>query len=153
MPIEGLQAALDAIDESVGSLNTKVKAVYTQTLQRIVFDTPVHFKDGGRLRNNWFLTHQAPSVQTRGKNKRATAALNGIVKNMPDTVLGKTIYFTNNMPYVNVVEYGGYPNPPKQGTWTGSQYQALSIDGYSRHAASGMVRVNVSKAQKEIRQL
>jgi len=28
-------------------------------------------------------------------------------------VLNKKVYFTNNLPYIETLEYGGYPNPSK----------------------------------------
>ena len=135
MPLIGLDKVEKAIDNIVLEQNKKVKAIYIQGLSAIITMTPVHFKDGGRLRNNWFLTTGKPSS---GSNRKAegeasTGSHNSVAK-MPDFVMDKTIYFTNNLPYASVVEYGGYPKNPKRGTNTSlikgePEYQFLSING------------------------
>ena len=35
---------------------------------------------------------------------------------MPRYVLGKKIFFTNNLPYIGILEYGGFPKPVKKGS-------------------------------------
>ncbi len=56
MPLIGLDKVEKAIDNIVLEQNKKVKAIYIQGLSAVITGTWVHFKDGGRLRNNWFLT-------------------------------------------------------------------------------------------------
>ena len=149
MPLIGLDKIEKAIDNIVLEQNKKVKAIYTQGLSAVITGTPVHFIDGGRLRNNWFLTTRAPSKSKRGPNSRGSASYSSLGK-MPDYILDKTIYFTNNMPYANVVEYGGYVKNPKYGTWTGSGFQKLSQNGYSKQAPNGMVRINLVKMRNKL---
>ena len=149
MPLIGLDKVEKAIDNIVLEQNKKVKAIYIQGLSAVITGTPVHFKDGGRLRNNWFLTTGKPSNSTRGKNKSGSGSQSSLSK-MPSYVLDKTIYFTNNMPYANVVEYGGYPKNPKYGTWTGNGFQKLSQNGYSKQSPSGMVRINITKMRNKL---
>lgn len=149
MPLIGLDKVKKAVDNIVLEQNEKVKAIYIQGLSAVITSTPVHFKDGGRLRNNWFLTTSKPSQSTRGANSRGSASYSSLGK-MPDYVLDKTIYFTNNMPYANVVEYGGYPKNPKYGTWTGSSFQKLSQNGYSKQDPNGMVRINLVKMRNKL---
>lgn len=149
MPLIGLDKVEKAIDNIVLDQNKKVKAIYIQGLSAIITQTPVSFKDGGRLRNNWFLTTEKPSQSKRGPNSRGSASYSSLNK-MPDYVLDKTIYFTNNMPYANVVEYGGYVKNPKYGTWTGSGLQKLSQNGYSKQAPNGMVRINLVKMRNKL---
>ena len=149
MPLIGLDKIEKAIDNIVLEENKRVKAIYTQGLSAVITGTPVHFIDGGRLRNNWFLTTRAPSKSKRGPNSRGSASYSSLNK-MPDYVLDKTIYFTNNMPYANVVEYGGYVKNPKYGTWTGSGFQKLSQNGYSKQAPNGMVRINLVKMRNKL---
>ena len=149
MPLIGLDKIEKAIDNIVLEENKRVKAIYTKHLSAIITMTPVHFKDGGRLRNNWFLTTRAPSKSKRGPNSRGSASYSSLGK-MPDYILDKTIYFTNNMPYANVVEYGGYVKNPKYGTWTGSGFQKLSQSGYSKQAPNGMVRINLVKMRNKL---
>jgi hypothetical protein len=149
MPLIGLDKIEKAIDNIVLEQNKKVKAIYIQGLSAVITGTPVSFKDGGRLRNNWFLTTEEPSKSKRGPNSRGSASYSSLNK-MPDYVLDKTIYFTNNMPYAVTVEYGLYPKNPKLGTWTGNQYQKLSQNGYSKQAANGMVRVSLTKMRAKL---
>lgn len=149
MPLIGLGKVEKAIDNLILDTNNEVKSIYIQGLSAVITGTPVHFSDGGRLRNNWFLTTEKPSQSTRGPNSRGSASYSSLSK-MPDYVLDKTIYFTNNMPYAVTVEYGLYPKNPKLGTWTGNQYQKLSQNGYSKQAANGMVRVSLTKMRAKL---
>ena len=50
----------------------------------------------------------------------------------------------NNLPYARVVEYGGYPNPPKSPT-------GKTVNGFSKLAPAGMVRINIRKLITKIR--
>jgi len=152
MPLIGRRKLDRAIEDTIDVLNKKLTGVYIKGLQSIVSRTPVHFKDGGRLKNNWFLTVAQPSTKTRGGSANGSSSLAELGK-MPTYVLDKKIYFTNNLPYANTVEYGGYPNPVELGTWTGNKYQKLSAGGYSRQAPNGMVRVNIKKMEARIKKL
>jgi hypothetical protein len=153
MALLGLSLALDAIDKTLDDTNEKVIKIYTKGLSAIVTATPVHFKGGGRLRNNWFLTSKKPSVRTRGKKKGGSTALKDIIRQMPKNVLNTNLFFTNNMPYANTVEYGGYTKSPELGTRVGSGYQKLSSDGYSRQAPKGMVRINLRRMERELKRI
>jgi len=150
MPLIGREKVTKAINNIVTEQNEKVKEVWIKGLSDVITQTPVRFKDGGRLKNNWFLTVGRPSESTRGKNARGSASFSSLNK-MPSFVLGKTIYFTNNMKYAAVVEYGGYPKNPKRGTYIGGgQYQILSQNGYSKQAPAGMVRIQINKMKNKL---
>ena len=154
--IKGLDNAINAIDGMVADSNETIKKEYIKTLTAIVKQTPVHFKDGGRLRNSWTLSSSAPKGAQRRPSRSGGSSLSSIAR-MPKNVLGKRLFFTNAMSYANVVEYGGYPKPPKQGTNTAKKgkpptYQMLSNgSGYSRQAPFGMVRISVRKARVRIK--
>lgn len=60
MPVRGMGRVNKAIDKRVDDVNKGVKAVYFKGLSEVIEMTPVHFKDGGRLKNNWFLTTGSP---------------------------------------------------------------------------------------------
>lgn len=173
MPLIGRKSLDKALDDTAIKLNNKLIGIYIKGLSDIVVATPVHFKDGGRLRNNWFLTEGKaggasgalssifswvrravglPSTKTRGSSASGSGSFAEIGK-MPDIVIGKRIFFTNNLPYANTAEYGGYPNPVETGTWTGNKYQKLSAGGYSRQAPNGMVRINIKKMEARIKKL
>ena len=156
MPLIGLSSVHKAVDKKVSDVNEKVKAVYIQGLSAIITMTPVHFKDGGRLRNNWFLTVGEPSSSSNRKPEgKAATGSHASVDKMPSWVLGQTLYFANNLPYANVVEYGGYPKAPKKGTNTSlvkgkPSYQILSSGGYSIQRPNGMVRINLTKMRNAL---
>ena len=157
MPLIGRDRLDDAIDDTVKELNKKLSAIYIKGLGEMVRMSPVHFKDGGRLKNNWFLTVGQPSSNTRDGNATGSTSY-AELGSMPATVLGKKVYFTNNLPYANTVEYGGYPNPPKKGTNTSEtkgepNYQKLSAGGYSRQFPNGMARINIKKMKAKVKKL
>ena len=139
MPLKGLGNVKLAIGDLKESANDNVRAVYFTGLRAIVEQTPV---DEGRARNNWFLTSRQPSTQTRGRNKAGTASLKS-ASTMSKNVLNKTFYFTNNQPYIHVLEYGGYPTPGTKKT----------VNGFSKQAPKGWVRATVIRMQNALRKL
>jgi hypothetical protein len=154
--IKGMDRAFKAFDKMISNTNNSVKINYIKALNDIIRQTPVHFKDGGRLRNSWTLSEGSPSGVERAASGSGAGSL-ASVNRMPESVLGKKLFFTNPMPYANVVEYGGYPNPVKQGTNISDgdtpQYQKLSRGGYSLQAPSGMVRLNKKRLQTRLKRL
>ena len=152
MPLIGRAKLNKAIDKAVMNINDNLIGIYVQGLRAIITATPVHFKDGGRLKNSWFLTIGQPSTKTRGGNSSGSSSFAEVGK-MPDNVLGKKIFFTSNEPHAVINEYGGYQNPVELGTWTGNAYQKLSAGGYSRQAPNGMARINIKKMKAKVKKL
>lgn len=152
--IKGMGNALKAIDGMVTGSNETVKKEYIKTLTAIIKQTPVHFKDGGRLRNSWNLSEKSPKGVVRTPSGSGSGSFSSVAR-MPKVVIGKKLFFTNPMPYANVVEYGGYPSPVKMGTNTSEggtpQYQKLSAGGYSKQAPNGMVRLNVKRMRTRLK--
>ena len=62
---------------------------------------------------------------------------------MPKRVVNRKILYTNNMPYISELEYGGYP----------SANSDKVLFGYSRQAPGGWVRKTLIRMQNEIRKL
>ncbi len=154
MPLQGVDNLKKAIKAKKKALNDGLKAQYIKHLSAIITSTPVHFKDGGRLRNNWFLSVGSPEYRTSVISSKQGSSSMAQIGQMPDMVIGKKIYFTNSLPYANVVEYGGYPKNVNYGTRVGKgKYQKLSSGGYSKQAPRGMVRINMVKLQNGIKQL
>jgi hypothetical protein len=99
----------------------------------VIRSTPV---DEGRARANWFATGQQPSVKltnqedlSRNGDDTAFAVATAVDKLKDWSV----ITLTNNLPYINKLEFGGYGDGPK------------TTNGYSKQAPAGMVRVNISR--------
>jgi len=98
------------ISDNKKQANKDIRAVYLSGLTSIIKATPV---EEGRARNNWFLTVGNPSgLFGRNKDKSGGGSQSS-ANSIPGDVLNKKVYFTNNLPYIETLEYGGYPNPSK----------------------------------------
>lgn len=130
-----------------------------EALDLIVKRTPV---DTGLARGNWQVTIGAPSMQVLDrKDKTGTptkAAGRAVVEGW---LLGPSLFISNSLPYIEVLEFGLYPNPPKHGSRirrrdlpsrrlkrirsalseSGIQYIVKSAGGFSLQAPLGMVGV------------
>lgn len=100
----------------------------------IIHMTPV---DEGRAIGSWFATGQQPSTKVNGpidKDGKATA------KRAEQVVMGlkdySTFTLTNNLPYIEKLEFGGYGDGP------------LTTGGYSNKAPAGMLRVSINRFNK-----
>lgn len=94
---------------------------------QIVQASPV---DTGRFRANWFATISTPSTRVQPDSKKTEDQVNQRIVRKVNVSVGKRIfYLTNNLPYAEVIEFGGYPDGPKV------------KKGFSRQAPKGVVRV------------
>lgn len=105
----------------------------------VIVATPV---DKGVLRNNWFVQMSRGSTErTEDTDVSGQSTVDRTRARLVATNLREDIYFTNNLPYASVVEYGDYPpNGPK-----------TTSDGFSRKASKGMVRVNALRWDKIVK--
>ena len=152
MPLVGRKKVDEAIIATVVAANDNVRGIYLGGLTPIAMETPA---DTGVTRNSWFLSVNNPSTNTgRAKNKSGSGSLSSILK-MPVWVLGIKIYYTNNRPNINVLEYGGFPKPVKKGSYIkrSKSFEILSINGYSKQAPNGWVRTTLISMQNKIRSL
>jgi hypothetical protein len=122
--------------------NVLVRAVTTKLFNSIVLASPV---DTGRFRGNWQVSLTVPILTEVDRldptGAEAMAQIDSVLK--PEA--GRS-YLTNNLPYAEVIEFGGYPDPVLRGTWVkGKGYVIKSIGGYSKQAPAGMVRVNMTR--------
>lgn len=103
--------ALDQVD--------KVRrASVLELFKLVIFATPV---DTGRLRGNWQTTINSPASAAIGRDDPGgAAAMAEAVANLGS--LTDVVWFTNNLPYAERIEY----------------------DGWSRQAPEGMVRRHVA---------
>ena len=142
MPLKGLAKVKKAINVDIyNQLNDEVSGIYFNGLAFVIRRTPV---DTGRVRNNWFLTTREPSSKVRvGKNQGGGASFTQL-KKIPKRVLGKRVYFTNNLPYIKTLEYGGYSKKSKTGK---------TKNGFSIQAPNGFVRDQLKLMANEVRKL
>lgn len=122
-----------------------LRTVALEIDKEVVMKTPV---DTGRARANWVIElNSVPS----GFTPRAASAdpLAEAVAVTRRARIGDTIYIVNGLPYIRVLEYGEYPNPPKRGSRVGrgsrATYVIKSQGGYSRQAPQGMVRITAQR--------
>lgn len=97
--------------------------------------TSVNFKsavDTGRFRANWNVSYGAPDLTVTDSTDQ-TRAEREIAK-VDALPVGGVIYLCNSLPYARVLEYGLYPNPPKNPT-------GKTVGGYSKQTPQGMVRI------------
>lgn len=97
----------------------------------IIASTPV---DEGRARANWFATGKQPSTKiTATIDKDGSKAKNAVENKIIGLEDWSTFTLTNNLPYINKLEFGGYNDGPK------------TSGGFSKQSPVGMVRVNISR--------
>ena len=111
--------ALDQFGIKVLANTDKVRrASILELFQLVVMSTPV---DTGRLRGNWQASVNTPILtETARKDPAGSAVVAEVLANMGG--LPDAVYFTNNLPYAEAIEYG-----------------------HSKQAPEGMVRKNVAR--------
>ena len=98
----------------------------------VVKKTPV---DSGRARGNWNVSVGSPDYSVSDSTTPKVQDPSQMPKAPGDTA----IYVANNLPYIKTLEFGGYPNPPKNPS-------GKTVNGYSKQAPQGMVGITVAKA-------
>ena len=126
--------AIAASTDLMKRVNREVKRQLKRTCKQIVKDTPV---DTGRLKNNWYASNRAVGIRTNKKtDPSGKQSMKRVDKALARLKSGQRFYFFNNLPYARVVEYGLYPNPPKNPT-------GKTANGFSKKAPQGMLRKNI----------
>ena len=118
--------------KAMAKSHDKILSAFTGLTRDIKRDTAA---DTGRLKNNWF-----PSVN-KGSNETTESTSDQVMARVEALrfKLGDTLYFTNNLPYAEKIEFGLYPSPSKTGK---------TVGGYSVKSPQGMCRKNVIKWEK-----
>ena len=99
---------------------------------KVILKTPV---DTGITRNRWALALNRTDETQYGADKSGSNAQIRNFGALSAFKVGDTIFITNNMPNIRVLEYGLYGNPP------GSANGPKTINGYSTQAPAGFVRI------------
>ena len=124
---------------------------------RIIDRTPhdtIQPGDGGQAKANWNANIGSIDTSVTGSTDKTGDKTKNKAKQVAKSNIADDYYLTNSLPYIAVLEYGGYPNPPKEGTYltskqskdgkTGPGYFKFSQGGYSAKAPNGMVRLVVA---------
>ena len=131
----------------LGQLAEKMKEDLVTLVRKVTFDVDRKIvlkspRDTGRFAGNWNASYGAPNYTVtnstdpnRGLREAERAAT------LP---VGGIVYFANGLPYGPVLEYGGYPNPPKNPT-------GKTVNGYSIQAPQGFVRLTALEFEDSVR--
>ena len=151
MPLIGREKVTKMTEDYYLRVNNNLRGVYFQGLSNIVHGTPV---DEGRARNNWFLSIGSPSSSTTTSKAKGFGAIRQL-RGMPKGILNKKVFYTNNLPYIETLEYGGYPSPVTLGTYDKKtkRYVKRSEGGFSKQAPKGWVRSTLISMRNKIRSL
>ena len=130
-------------EKTKGNTDDIISGTCLDLSRRVILRTPV---DSGQARWNWQASIGSPksnvlvstpdegsTVKAPNPSNASTRRLNqiaGVVEKAP----GNIFYLTNNMPYIDKLEFGGYPSPSPTGKTSG---------GFSTQSPSGMVRITI----------
>lgn len=121
-------------------VDADVRAIEIALFSGVIQSTPV---DTGRARGNWQTTVGGPASGVLATlDPTGTQAIQSVVQNVGGA--GKVTWLTNNLPYIEVLEYGEYPNPPKRGTRVRGGRKATL--GASTAVLSGNINLRQAKA-------
>ena len=126
------------VEKAELSYDETVRGTAIKLFSAIITSSPV---DEGTFRNNWFVSGVNPSTERNpnavgGSDGSAINALTNDVIALKDFT---AITFTNNLPYANVIEFGGFRGSGPN-----------IIGGFSKQAPQGVVRVNSMRFQSLI---
>lgn len=144
-----LKRILDNIKRnSVNGFDALAYEVTLDIFGKTIEDTPVGIDDKeeitGALKGSWSVGQGHIPMKIVRKNPRRTR------DSIRDVIYRKMgtdqipMFMINPLPYAGNVEFGGYPDPPKLGTWHAKQQKFIkrSAGGFSKQAPVGMLRRN-----------
>jgi len=116
-----------------------VRKTATSLFIAVMEDTP---RDLGRAQGAWQMSIDAPTVTSPINIRSASEVKAEVATNALKWKAGQTLWFCNNLAYINTLEFGLYP-------WENS---AGVVNGFSKKAPEGFVRLNVMRFQTFINQ-
>lgn len=101
---------------------------------QIVQVSPVAVIGGGRFRANWFATISRPSRKVEPNSEKSENEVNQRIERVVNGArIPRIFWLTNNLPYSEVIEFGGFGDGPK------------TTGGFSRQAPKGVVRITAKR--------
>ncbi|ELW84565.1 MULTISPECIES: hypothetical protein [Acinetobacter] len=123
----------DFIDTIKEDANQHCKNIIADALQQVAVRSPV---DKGSYRFSHIVSINTEDYSIKQGNGDPVQAAVGTIASFK---FGDKAYIQNNTPYGDVIEYGGYPDPVKKGSWVkGKGYIKKSAGGFSRQAPNGV---------------
>lgn len=111
------------------------RAVSIKLFSAVILATPV---DTGRLRMNWQASGATPATgDLAGTDKSGASARRSVTQFVTSSAEWEQFTLSNNLPYAEKIEFGGYAGGGPKTT----------PDGFSTQAPAGMVRVNTARFQ------
>jgi len=146
----------------VASFNHLYEIRATQIIKKVAFDmfrkvilkTPV---DTGRARGNWMIGINKVPIGSAPDIASKKDVLGSIATGIESVKAGDTVVLANTLPYIGVLEYGGYPKNPIGGSkgrkavfkkgkkMRSAMRQIKSVGGFSYQAPQGMVRISIEE--------
>lgn len=120
MPLHGQRNVIDALQDLQVTGERNIKAVAFNLFTNIIEGTPV---DTGRARSNWFLSEGIPSKRTTNRTRRR-ANLDKIIRSAPGD---KRWFLTNNLPYIEKLEYEGASSQARLG-WVRRSIKRMRVN-------------------------
>lgn len=111
-------------------VNQQVRSVTIGVFSSVIRMTPV---DTGRAKGNWQCTIGAPA----SGQEQLSDSEGAMIATVPNEA-GYKVYLTNNVPYIQTLEYGRF------GTGDGATTKTTR-DGFSIQAPYGMVRISIDR--------
>lgn len=112
-----------------------MRNVSIKLFSAIIKGSPVYT---GRFRMNWQASGATPAGGTiAATDKTGNTAVGSMSHFVAKTPNWQELTLTNNLPYANKIEYGGYPGDGPN-----------TIGGFSKQAPQGIVRINVLRFQQ-----
>lgn len=102
-----------------------------------VMRTPV---DTGRARGGWVASTDTLPAKIPSPDKSGSRTFNRL-NAVAAMSIGRVYYLANNVKYIAILEYGGYPTTESEKV----------TSGYSRQAPRGMIRISIEELKDFIR--
>lgn len=125
------------VEKTKRNNETVMRSVAFKLFSAIIKASPV---DTGRFRMNWQTSGATPrGGLVAGADKTGASAIASAETFITNTQAWEEFTLANNLPYANVIEFGGYPGSGPN-----------TVGGYSKQAPQGVVRINVVRFQQLI---
>lgn len=150
-------------DKAKKNPETVMRSVTLKLFSAIILASPV---DTGRFRMNWQASGGLPaSGELPGEDKGGNVATARAENFIEKATYWEEFTLTNNLPYAELIEFGGYSTgfsgparpdasglasfvgPQKLSGFVGPkrQREQKTINGFSKQAPQGVVRVNITR--------
>lgn len=123
---------------TMAKIHKVMKVATMELFKSVIMMTPV---DTGRARGNWQCTMTRPAGGIIDSEQSEEATIARMMETVLKSSIRNGIFLTNNLPYIQKLEYGGYGDGPK------------TQGGYSKQAPAGMVRVSLERIEKDLKEI